>query len=275
MEALEADEEQGDKNISKIDETAKRKQASGDKDGDSFKKQLKSASELAKQCKWVLDQLSQSRISESAGTLIDETHFQAVHLAPSEISWLKDHDSLDKVLHLTCLAYAAAPKWEPYPQGLLSVQDLQKMESEKEAHRKAVEEANRLAHQLLVRKGNNADPTQETVEYGMRNTDWVKAQLARAKDNSSKKKKKKGESVDALISAVTELHDGKCDVLECNEAVVGKCTDEMVSTSKCQNRSYCNLHIAHSSHDLQTLKDTLKVRYPCTILNLLNVLSIK
>ena len=74
MEALEADEEQGDKNISKIDETAKRKQASGDKDGDSFKKQLKSASELAKQCKWVLDQLSQSRISESAGTLIDETH---------------------------------------------------------------------------------------------------------------------------------------------------------------------------------------------------------
>jgi hypothetical protein len=125
MEALEA-EEQEEESLSKRDEVAKRKQSSADKDGDSFNKQLKAANEIAKQCKWVLDQLSQSRISESTGTLMDETHFQSVHLAPSEISWLKAHDSLEKVLNLTCLAYAAAPKWEPYPQGLLSVEDLQK-----------------------------------------------------------------------------------------------------------------------------------------------------
>jgi hypothetical protein len=92
------------------------------------------------------------------------------------------------VLNLTCLAFAAAPKWGPYPQGLLSVEDLQKMEHEKDTHRKAIEEANILS-QLLVRKGDNVDPTQEIVEYGMRNTGWVAAQLARAKNKSSQKKK--------------------------------------------------------------------------------------
>ena len=134
---------------------------------------------------------------------MDETHFQSVHLAPSKISWLKAHNSLEKVLNLTCLAYAAAPKWEPYPQGLLSVEDLQKMEHEKKTHRKAIEEANRLSQLLLVRKGDNVDPTQEIVEYGMRNTSWVAAQLARAKNKSSQKKKKKGETVEALITAAT------------------------------------------------------------------------
>jgi hypothetical protein len=196
---------------------------------------------------------------------MDETHFQSVHLAPSEISWLKAHDSLEKVLNLTCLAYAAAPKWEPYPQGLLSVEDLQKMEHEKETHRKAIEEANRLS-QLIVLKGDNVYPTQEIVKYGMRNTGWVAAQLARAKNKSSQKKKKKGETVEALITAATAIHDGKCDVLECTEEAVGKCNHYSVSsTSKCSNRSYCTLHIAHTSHDLQTLKVVNKVRFLFTM----------
>jgi hypothetical protein len=259
MEALE-EEEQVQESISKRDEAVKRKQqsSSADKDGDNFNKQLKAANEIAKVCKWVLDQLSQSRISASTANLMDEGHFQAVQLAPSEISWLKAHDSLEKVLHLTCLAYAAAPKWEPYPQSLLSVEDLDKMESQKESHRKAIEEANRLS-QILVRKGDNADPTQEVVEYGMRNTEWVKERLARAKDNSSKRKKKKEDILDTMVTSAALVHDGKCDVLECNEATVGNCTEDNVSTTKCQSRRYCTLHIAHNSHDLQTLKDNTKV----------------
>jgi hypothetical protein len=129
----------------------------------------------------------------------------------------------------------------------------------------SIEEANRLS-QLLVRKGDNVDPTQEIVKYGMRNTGWVAAQLARAKNKSSQKKKKKGETVEALITAATAIHDGKCDVLECTEEAVGKCNHYSVSsTSKCSNRSYCTLHIAHTSHDLQTLKVVNKVRFLFTM----------
>ena len=235
---------------SKKDAAAKRKQI--DKDGDSFNKQVKAANEIAKACQWVLEQVNVSRISESTNAIFDETHFQAVQLAPNEISWLKAHDSLEKVVHLTCLAYAAAPKWEPYPQSILSVQDLERIESEKYAHRKALEEANRIASQLLTRKGDNADPTMQTIEFGQRNTEWVRERFAIAKTNSSKKKKKK-DGLTAITSTI-DTHDGTCDVLECNEAVVGSCT--IVAESNCERYRYCALHFDHSSHQWQMMKET-------------------
>ncbi len=79
---------------------------------------------------------------------------------------------------------------------------------------------------------------------------WLERKISQAR-----KKKKKGETVKALITAATAIHDGKCDVLVCTEEAVDKCKhDSVSSTSKCSNHSYCTLHIAHISHDLQTLK---------------------
>jgi len=111
----------------------KKKADNESKDADSFNKQVKAANEIASSCRWVLEQLASSRISEAPSVIFDESHFHAVQLTTNEINWLKAHDSVEKVLHLTCLAYAAAPKWEPYPQTILSVQDLEKIEAERSA----------------------------------------------------------------------------------------------------------------------------------------------
>ena len=258
------------------DVVKKRKKKADDesKDADSFNKQVKAANEIASSCRWVLEQLASSRISEASSAIFDESHFHAVQLTTNEINWLKAHDSLEKVLHLTCLAYAAAPKWEPYPQTILSVQDLEKIEAERSAHRKAIEEASKLAAQLLVRRGDNVDPTQQIVEFGFDNVGFVKERLEKAKANrkaSAKKKKKTSSEELALITAAntssssssssssstsamipTHNHDGICDTIECEEAAVGIC---MFPNSTCGAHRFCSLHVAHTSHEWHRIKE--------------------
>lgn len=246
-------------------------------DADIFNKQLKAANEIALACSWVLEQLASSRISEASSVIFDESHFQAVQLTTNEINWLKAHDSVEKVLHLTCLAYAAAPKWEPFPQTILSVQDLEKIEAERSAHRKAIEEASKLASQLLVRRGDNVDPTQQIVEFGFDNVGFVKERLERAKANkkaaTAKKKKTSTDEVShpVIISASSAAnilssskvpvannnnnHDNDiCDTIECDEKAVGKCT---LTGTTCGAHKFCSLHVAHSSHEWHKTKDII------------------
>jgi hypothetical protein len=242
-------------------EAVKRKKKA-DKDADSFKKQVLAANNIALACQWVLEQLSTSRITESASPIFDESHFQAVQLTANEVSWLKAHESIEKVLHLTCIAYAAAPKWEPYPHSILSVQDLEKIESERFAHRRAIEEANRIATQLLVRKADNIDPTQQIIEFGFRNAEYIKNRLSQAKSNAKEKKKKKdtvstiSNAIDDQHSSTAGNHDGVCDIVECRETAVGLC---IATNNNCGKYRFCSMHIAHSSHHLHKTKDNTAV----------------
>jgi hypothetical protein len=48
-----------------------------------------------------------------------------------EVKWLEDHNSLEKVLSISSLAYASAPKWEAFPKSTLSDEDLKRIEEEK------------------------------------------------------------------------------------------------------------------------------------------------
>ena len=261
--------------LNKKDVAKKRKQA--ENEADWFKKQVVAANNIALGCQWVLEQLAASRISEASSAIFDESHFQAVQLTANEISWLKAHQSVEKVLHLTCIAYAAAPKWEPYPQSILSVQDLEKIESERFLHRKAIEEANQIASQLLVRKGDNIDPTQQIIEFGMHNTKWISEQLTRAKTNAKEKKKKKKDTVAEVAKAVdtqqaSQLHNGICDIVECEESAVGLC---VLSSSNCGNSRFCSMQIAHSSHEWhKTKRVTVVISLYCMYHHMTYLISI-
>jgi hypothetical protein len=241
-------------------EAVKRKKKA-DKDADSFKKQVLAANNIASACHWVLEQLNTARISESVSPIFDESHFQAVQLTANEVSWLKAHESIEKVLHLTCIAYAAAPKWEPYPHSILSVQDLEKIESERFAHRRAIEEANRIATQLLVRKADNVDSTQQIIEFGFHNAEYIKNRLSQAKSNAKEKKKKKKDTVSDISNAIDQQspsgqHNGICDLVECPEAAVGIC---IATSTNCGMYRFCSMHIAHSSHHLHRTKNNTSV----------------
>ena len=70
-------------------------------------------------------------------------------------------------------------------------------------------------------------------------------------------------NVDVEVTAAIDNHVHECDVLECHEPAMGKCNEEEDSTEKCNSRNYCTLHIAHTSHDFQLLKE---VKFPFAML---------
>ena len=228
------------------------------------KRQVKAAKDIAATCQWVLRQLDNGRIRRSFDDEFTENHFADTHLTNVEVKWLEDHNSLEKVLSISSLAYASAPKWEAFPKSTLSVEDLKRIEEEKVKHMKAIAEADELGRSLLVRIGENAGD-RPIIDIGKGGTAWIAEQLSKKRNKSTATKKKAGPAIaaaaavetaaatgTAATSAVppTVAEDNRCAVEECIESsIAGVCTD-----ANCAGRHFCDLHLCHNSHSNHRLR---------------------
>eukprot|EP01035_Chromulina_nebulosa_P027920 gene27920-36781_t len=121
----------------------KRTKSSSSKDDSKaavLKRQVKAAKSDATTCRWVLKQLDIDRIRRIFEDEFEYNHFLDTNITNAEVKWLEDHNSVEKVLSINCLAYATAPKWEAFPRTTLSEVDLRRIAEEIEKHLKAVEE---------------------------------------------------------------------------------------------------------------------------------------
>ena len=231
-----------------------------------LKRQVKAAKSIASACQWVLKQLEIGRIRRTFEDEFEDTHFLDTHLSNVEVKWLEDRDSVEKVLSISCLAYARAPKWEAFPRTTLSEEDLKRIAEEKEKHLRAIEEANALGSALLVRVGGNAAEGQHIVEYVKGNADWLRDQLLEKRSSKKKKGKDnatpvavKGKAAAAVVVAAAAaaarkadlVVDTRCAVEECTEAIIeGSCTH-----TECSSKyKFCDLHLNHNSHSIQRLR---------------------
>lgn len=220
------------------------------------RRQVKAAKSIATTSQWLLHLLQNGRVRRTFDDQFEENHFYDNHLTNVELKWLEDNDSIEKVLSLNCMAYATAPKWEPFPKTTLSAEDLRRIEEEKEKHLKAIEEANAIGRSLLVRVGENAADGQHTVEYGKGSAIWVGQQLS-MKRASKKKSKTVAATAPVVASAPPAAQtsekgadDNRCAVEECTEeVVVGSCED-----GECSGYRFCDLHLGHISHGNHRLR---------------------
>ena len=230
-----------------------------------LKKQVKAAKSIATACQWVLKQLEIGRIRRTFEDEFEDNHFLDTHVTNVEVKWLEDHNSVEKVLSISCLAYATAPKWEAFPRTTLSEEDLRKIAEEKEKHLRAVEVANALGMSLLVRVGGNAAEGQHIVEYGKGNAEWFRDQLAGKrsdKKSAAAKKKSKDNAANKLATPAPEsaveartsnvVVDIRCAVEECTEAIIEGSCAHVECTSK--KYKFCDLHLNHNSHSIQRLR---------------------
>ena len=242
----------------------KRTKSSSSKDDSKaavLKRQVKAAKSIATTCQWVLKQLEIGRIRRTFEDEFEDNHFLDTHMTNTEVKWLEDHNSVEKVLSINCLAYSTAPKWEAFPRTTLSEVDLRRIAEEKEKHLRAVEEANALGMALLVRAGGNAADGQHINEYGKGNAEWFRDQLAGKR--SDKKTTKKTAKVSAANKSATTVAAGtavqkssvvddiRCAVEECTEVIVdGSCAHEECSAKY----KFCDLHLNHNSHSIHRLR---------------------
>ena len=85
----------------------------------AIRRQVKAAKYIASTSKWVLNLLKNGRVRRTFGDEFEENHFYDNHLTNVELKWLEDNDSIEKVLSISCMAYATAPDWEPFPKTTL------------------------------------------------------------------------------------------------------------------------------------------------------------
>jgi len=229
-----------------------------------LKRQIKGAKAIASTCQWILQQVELKRIRRTFDDEFDPDHFSDTHLTNVEIKWLEDNNTLEKVLSISCHAYATAPKWEAYPKATLSEADMIRIEQEKQRHMKAVEDANDLGRSLLVRIGENASENEHIIEYGKGSTAWIKEQLC--KKRGAKKNKTSTTSAAPAAPAAAETlasstsvttKESRCAVEECTEKPIeGFCAD-----AECVSRRFCDLHLTHTSHAnhrLRTIQEELE-----------------
>ena len=236
---------------------------------DIFKRQLRAAKNVSGACQWVLDQVEIGRIRSTGSSSFEISHFSDIVVTLSELKWLRDHNSIEKVIAEYVIAYEHAPKWEPFPKAILSVEDLQRIEDSKKKFAREVTEANKLAQALLVRLGDNAGDNQDSIEYGADTTGWVTERLKQKRSSKAKELTTTTSAARSSNSAVgTEsVEVRKCDVEECIEdSISGLCGNNIV----CNRYRFCSLHLAHSSHSLHTLR-TAPVNRKVTFYNLLLV----
>jgi len=230
------------------------------------KRQVKAAKDIAATCQWVLRQLETGRIRRSFDDEFTQNHFADTHLTNVEVKWLEDHNSLEKVLSISSLAYASAPKWEAFPKSTLSDEDLKRIEEEKVKHIKAIADANEWGRSLLVRIGENAGD-RPIIEIGKGGAAWIGEQLSKKRNKSTATKKKAGAAAAAAAApppppptsgAVaapapvvrTVADDNRCAVEECIEkSINGICTE-----AECASRHFCDLHQSHNSHSNHRLR---------------------
>jgi hypothetical protein len=224
----------------------KRKQPS--KVEDYFTKQVKAA-----KSKWVLSQVASSRISKTHSRMFGETHFESTQITLAELEWLTMHSELESVLQITCAAYTAAPKWEPFPRFSLSPNDLGKIDAERAAHHAKVAEATVIAAKLLIRKGEDAGPMQQVLDYGYGNAPQMTEKMKRGPNNKKQKldvseiRRRAGNLLATSKTPELSSSDSKCDVLECSEMSIGICLQ-----STCSKSMFCSIHhLSHVSHSLQ------------------------
>ena len=233
------------------------------------KRQVKAAKDIAATCQWVLRQLETGRIRRSFDDEFTQNHFADTHLTNVEVKWLEDHNSLEKVLSISSLAYASAPKWEAFPKSTLSDEDLKRIEEEKVKHMKAIADADEWGRSLLVRIGENAGD-RPIIEIGKGGAAWIGEQLSKKRNKSTATKKKAGAAAVAAppppgVGAVavaaptrapapvarTVADDNRCAVEECIEKSIinGICTE-----AECASRHFCDLHQSHNSHSNHRLR---------------------
>ena len=177
-----------------------------------------------------------------------DTHFDSTQITLAEVEWLTAHNKMEKVLLVTAAAYAAASKWEPFPRISLSREDLAKVDSERVAHLRSIDEATKIASKLLVRRGTDAGPEQQVVAFNGKDIEWMQNRMKKgAKTNSKVAAAQVSKRVVVPTRQVHHQPDSECDVVECPELVVGGCLQ-----STCAKYSFCSLHIAHSSHSRQS-----------------------
>ena len=228
----------------------KRKQPS--KVEDYFTKQVKAAKSIATACEWVLSQVASSRISKTHSRMFGETHFESTQITLAELEWLTMHSELESVLQITSAAYTAAPKWEPFPRISLSPNDLGKIDAERAAHHTKVAEATVIAAKLLIRKGEDAGPMQQVLDYGYGNAPQMTEKMKRGPNSKKQKldlseiRRRAGNLLATSKTPKLSSSDSKCDVLECPELSVGICLQ-----STCSKSMFCSIHLAHVSHSLQ------------------------
>ena len=224
-----------------------------------LKRQIKGAKAIASTCQWILQQVELKRIRRTFDDEFDADHFSDTHLTNVEIKWLEDNNTLEKVLSISCHAYATAPKWEAYPKATLSEADVIRIEQEKQKHMKAVEEANELGRSLLVRIGENASENEHIIEYGKGSTAWIKEQLCKkrgAKKNNKTSTSAAPAAAETFTSSTTSVttKESRCAVEECTEKPIeGFCAD-----AECVSRRFCDLHLTHTSHVNHRLRSTLQ-----------------
>ena len=244
-QTLRNEAEEDDRRQSNVDPRLKqRKQSAGKGNNesmdDAFKRQLKAAKNVATTCQWVIQQVAIGRVRNTFQNQFEAAHFCDISITQLEMQWLQEHDTVEKVLCEYVLAYAAAPKWEPFPKTTFSAEDLQRIEDDKAKYSKEVEEAKTLAQALLVRLGGNTTANQHLIEYGNQTTQHIADQL-------SKKRKKKSSNTSTLTAVAEESSSNlvqRCDVIECIELRI----DGYCGNSGCSHFRFCSLHLAHSSH---------------------------
>ena len=215
-----------------------------------LKRQVKGAKSIAATCQWVLKQVEIKRIRRTFGDEFEEDHFSDTHLTNTELKWLENNNTLEKVLSNSCHAYATAPKWEAYQKSILSDADLKKIEEHKQQNIKDLEEADELGRTLLVRIGENAGDNTHILEYGRGSAGWVREQIN--KKRSSKKKTTTTTAAAATneSSSIRVAEESICAVEECTEKPIeGSCT-----AVECSSRRFCDLHLSHNSHSNHRLR---------------------
>ena len=214
------------------------------------RRQVKAAKAIAATSQWVLHLLQNGRVRRTFGDEFEENHFYDNHLTNVELKWLEDNDSIEKVLSLNCMAYATAPAWEPFPKTTLSVEDLRKIEEEKEKHLKAIDEANAIGRSLLVRVGENAADGQHVISFTKGTAEWVGQQLSMKRTAKKKSKTSADPAASSSAQNSARVVDSRCAVEECTEEVVdGSCANKT-----CSGYRFCDLHLLHNSHDNHRLR---------------------
>jgi len=242
--------EEMDQDRRSIDPKVKKRKQSSSKTlslEDIFNRQHRAAKNIAATCQWVIQQVEMGRIRNTFNSGFEVSHFTDIAITQREMKWLEDHNSVEKVLNENVIAYAHAPKWEPFPKVSLSIDDLRRIEDAKKNFVKEVEEAKKLAQALLVRLGDNASDDQHIIEYGEQSTEWIASKLRK---KSSTTNKPSASITSSATSATMMRVTRKCDVEECIlEAVEGACGDNI----GCSILRFCSMHLPHSSHNLHRI----------------------
>lgn len=211
----------------------------------AHKKQFTNAKNIAASCRWILNQAESSRLILTRSRKFEKFHFNTCQINDIELEWLTSNDTTAKVLRNCCSEYDAAASWEPLPTVSLSIEDLARIANEQEKHRQAIEQANIIASQLLVRVGHNAPEDQQILEYGVGNIEYIAAALRKKRSpapGSANAASKKARKEKGLI-----LY--KCDIAECVESAPA--TLKLCSERGCGKYRYCQvLHLAHMSHSM-------------------------